>query len=141
MPTTLSHRSRRAFPLLVSLAAVLAVVGGIQAAPPQDVPTYALDSAAVYRCEVALALFLGLYLPVAAIALAIEGRTMGKVSTTGFELPSDLSSSVVHQQALIERQERMQQDLIERDARLSRQVDRLSDELKRLGSSLSRNKG
>jgi hypothetical protein len=134
MPSKLANVIRRAFPLFVCAAAVLAGAGGIQASPPEDVPTYALDSAVLYKCEVALALFLGLYLLVAAVALAIEGRTLGKISTTGFELPSDLSVSARSQQETIATQERLQQALDERDRRLTQDVDLLWEEIRRIHS-------
>ena len=123
---------RRAFPLLVGGAAVLAIIGGLQASPPRDVPTYALDSAVLYKCEVALALFFGAYLLIAAVVLAIEGRTVGKISTTGIELPSDLSASALEQQKAIESYERLRQEVNERDQRLMREVERLWDEVDRI---------
>jgi hypothetical protein len=132
MISKFTDRIRRAFPLFVCAAASLAVTGGIQASPPRDIPAYALDSAVLYKCEVALALFLGLYLLVTAIALAIEGRTLGKISTTGFELPSDLSASARSQQETIARQERLRQFLDERDQRLSRDIDLLWKEIDRI---------
>lgn len=127
-------RTRRAFAVVVCVAATMAIGLGAGASPPRNIPTYALDSLVVYKCEIALTLFLGGYLFVATITLAIEGRTVGKISTAGIELPAELSSSASHQQALIDMQERLQQDLVERDARFSRRVDRLIDELERAKS-------
>jgi len=132
MPSKLADMIRRAFPLLVCVAAVLAIAAGIQASPPEDVPTYALDSAVLYKCEVALALFLGLYLLVTAVALAIEGRTLGKISTTGFELPSDLSASFMDQQEIIESYEQVQRVIDRRDQRLMREIDHLWEEFQRI---------
>ncbi len=82
-----------------------------------------------------LALFLAAYLFVTAIALAFEGRTVGKISTTGIELPSDLSVSVVAQQELAEALERIQRDITRRDARLSRDIEYLWGKVARLHSS------
>ena len=127
----LVDRSRQAFPMLVLLAAGFSAGGGIQAVPPRDVPAYALDSAIIYKCEVALALFVALYLLLVAVALAFEGRTVGKITTTGFELPSELSSSVVGQQALIERQDQAEQALYEQDGRLSQEIERIWEKLER----------
>ena len=127
-------RTRRAFTVVVCVAAAMSIVVGAGASPPRNIPTYALDSFVVYKCEIALTLFLGGYLFVATITLAIEGRTVGKISTGGIELPAELSSSASHQQTLIDMQERLQQDLIERDERFSRRVDRLADELERAKS-------
>jgi hypothetical protein len=127
-------RIHRTFATLVCIAAILATGAGIDASPPRDVPSYALDSAIVYRCEVGLALFLGGYLFVIAIVLAFEGKTLGKISTAGIELPGELSSSIISQQALIDRQERMQESFTEREKWLSREVDRLGSELARLSS-------
>lgn len=124
----------RTFAALVCIAAIFAIGAGVEASPPRDVPSYALDSAIVYRCEVGLALFLGEYLFVIAIVLAFEGKTVGKISTTGIELPGELSSSIISQQELIDRQERMQESFVEREKWLSREVDRLGSELARLSS-------
>jgi hypothetical protein len=132
MISKLANAIRRVFPLFVCAAAALAIAGGIQASPPRNVPAYALDSAVVYKCEVALALFLGLYLLVAAVALAIEGRTLGKISTTGFELPSDLSTSAMDQQEVIESYERMQRIVDRRDQRLMREINHLWEEVQRV---------
>lgn len=134
MSSKLADMTHRAFPLFVCAAAALAVAGGVQASPPQDVPAYALDSAVIYKCEITLGLFLGLYLLVTAVALAVEGRTLGKISTTGFELPSDLSASARNQQETIARQERLRRFLDERDQRLSRDIDLLWEEIDRIRS-------
>jgi hypothetical protein len=77
-------------------------------------------------------LFLGTYLLIVAVVLAIEGRTVGKISTTGFELPSDLSASALEQQKAIESYERLRQEVNERDQRLMREVERLWDEVDRI---------
>jgi hypothetical protein len=129
--SALADRSRRAFPLLVLIAALAAGIGGIEALPPRDVPAYALDSGLVYKCEVALTLFLVLYLLVVAIALSFEGRTVGKITTAGFELPSDLSSPMATLQALVDRQDQAEQKLIERDRRVSRDIERTWEMLER----------
>lgn len=52
------NNSHRAFARLIALAAMGALLAGASASPPRNVPTYALDSVLVYKCEVALALFL-----------------------------------------------------------------------------------
>lgn len=124
-----ADHSRRAFPLVVLAVGLIAAVGGIQAVPPPDVPTYALDSGVVYRCEVTLALFVALYLLVVAVFLSVEGKTVGKVTTTGFELPSELSGSVTMLQALIERQDRAERKFIERDRSTSQDIERIWEAL------------
>lgn len=116
----------------MSVVAAAAIACGVGATPPDNAPTYALDSALVYKAEIALALFLGGYLLVAAVVLAIQGRTVGKVSTGGIELPAELSSSVFDQQAMIEWQEQIQQRLTERDERLSEQVSKLRADFDRV---------
>jgi hypothetical protein len=130
--------ARRAFPLLVGGVVVLAVAVGGFAMPPPDVPAYALDSVVVYKCEVALASFLALYLLVVAILLAIEGRTVGKISTTGLELPSEISASVKRQHALTRKDNQARVDLFERDKRLLGEIDSLWNELDRLEHSIHR---
>ncbi len=85
----------------------------------------------VYKCEIALAVFFGGYLFIASIALAIEGRTIGKISASGIELPDELSSSVANQRTLIDWQEQMQERLIERERRLCRYVELLGDRIER----------
>lgn len=131
MATPVRQRTHRAFPLLVCASAVIAVTVGALASPPRDVPTYALDSIVVYKCEVALALFLASYLLLVATLLAMQGRTIGKISTTGFDLPSDLSTSVTDQQVLIDAQKRIHFDLAKRDQRLSGEIDSLWEKLDR----------
>jgi hypothetical protein len=69
---------------------------------------------------------------VTAVALAIEGRTLGKISTTGFELPSDLSASFMGQQEVIESYERLRQAIDQRDQRLMREIDHLWEEFQRI---------
>jgi len=128
------QRQRYAFPAVVVLGAAFAVAAGAEATPPPDIPSYALDSAAIYKSEVGLALFFGVYLLVTAIALAFEGRTRGKISTTGIELPGDISASVLAQQELTEELERMQRDITRGNGRLSRDVERLWGKVERLDS-------
>jgi len=69
---------------------------------------------------------------VTAVSLAIEGRTLGKISTTGFELPSDLSASASSQQETIAKQERLRRFLDERDQRFSRDIELLWEEIDRI---------
>jgi hypothetical protein len=128
------RRKHRAFAGLVLSAAVAALLTGAQASPPRDVPTYALDSVVVYKCEVALALFLASYLFVVAILLAMQGRTVGRVSTSGFDLPADMGQgSFATQYAVVEKVERAQVEGARRDEHLHEEIESLWGEFERLG--------
>lgn len=133
-PSTRRSRRHWIFALVVLLGATLAAIAGVQTGPPRSIPPYALSSPIVYRGEVALAIFLCIYLPAAAVALAFEGRTIGKISTSGIELPSDLVGPVSSQQEMAEELERLQQDLRDRDRRLYGYLKRVWDEFDRLRS-------
>jgi len=120
------------FSALVVIDAMFAVAAAIDAAPPPSVPSYALDSAVLYRGEVGLALFFGGYLFVAAIALALEGRTVGKISTSGIELPHDLSAPVAAQQALAEALKAAEVAIESNNERFSSEIEALWREMIRL---------
>lgn len=116
-------KRRRLFSRLVLLGALLSIVAGIQAVPPVRLPVYALESTVVYKGEVVLASFISAYLLITAVALAFEGRTVGKISTSGVELPTDLSPPIVAQQELAETLERIQGNLIRDKQDFSTYID------------------
>jgi len=133
------HRRRRyLFPTLVAVDGLLAVVAGIGAAPPADVPSYALDSAIVYGAEVGLALFFAGYLATAAVVLAIEGRTLGKISTSGIELPHDLPATMAKQQEFTEALEAIQPGIAASEETLYREIEALWAEVSRLRGNIAR---
>ena len=57
---------------------VVAILVGITGSVPDPVPEWALEQEVVYRLEVTLAIFILLYVPVAAVALARQGRLFTK---------------------------------------------------------------
>lgn len=57
---------------------VVAILVGITGDVPEPVPDWALEQEVVYRLEVALAIFVLLYVPVAVVALARQGRLFTK---------------------------------------------------------------
>ena len=61
-------------------ALVMAVLIGALAEPPEDLPSYALESAAVYRLELLVGSFALLYLPLAVLFLALQGRGLAKLT-------------------------------------------------------------
>lgn len=77
---------RRLFASLVVLFAVTAAVCGLAADPPHPRPVYALESAAVYRAEIALAIFAALYLMTVTVRLAWHGQTFTRVGSV-LEVP------------------------------------------------------
>jgi hypothetical protein len=74
---------RWSFAALVVGCAVLAGLVGLLAHRPSDVPGYALDSAAVWRTEVVVAVFVGPYLLLLATYLATQGRGFTKLIGPG----------------------------------------------------------
>jgi hypothetical protein len=129
---------RFAFPLLVLLGALLAIGAALEADAPPDIPSYALDSVVVYKCEVGLVLFLLVYVFVATVSLAMEGRTLGKISTTGIELPGELSASVAAQQELAEELGRVQREVTAQGADLAEDVACLWEAVERIQSDRER---
>lgn len=77
---------RRLFPTLVLTFAAIAAIAGLTATPPRPTPVYALQSAAVYRAEVALAVFAALYLMAVIVRLAWHGQTFTRVGSV-LEVP------------------------------------------------------
>lgn len=133
MPCDGKHkRGMWAFPLVVCVSGILGILAGLQAVPPGDIPAYALDSAVVYKSEVGVVFFLAVYLVATAIALAFEGRTVGKITASGIELPSDLATPVMSQREIVDELEKVQRDIAQGDDVLSRHVDRLWGEIERL---------
>jgi hypothetical protein len=81
----------RLFALVVVGAIALALVGGLTTPTPNDgVPAYALEASIVYKIEIALAIFVALYIAVITLRLAWYGRTFTRVGASGAEIP-DLS--------------------------------------------------
>lgn len=79
-----------------------------------------------------MALFLSGYLVATATVLAMEGRTVGKISTSGIELPHDLSASVAAQQSLAEELEPIQAEIETSNECFSNEIEALWTEVRRL---------
>jgi hypothetical protein len=78
----------RPFAFALIAAIVLSLVGGLRTPIPADgAPAYALQASIVYRIEVALAVFVALYLAAVTLRLAWYGRTFTRVGASGAEIP------------------------------------------------------
>jgi hypothetical protein len=75
-----SDAARQVFGGAVALALIAAIVASVAAETPDPVPSYALDSPAVYHLEIALAMFVVAYAGIAAVWLAWQGRAFTKLT-------------------------------------------------------------
>lgn len=85
----LGKKLRWLFLALVILCAVASLVAGALAAVPGKVPDWALRSALVYRLEIALAAFMGLYVIVVSVRLAQQGRAFTRLSAGAVSLEAE----------------------------------------------------
>ena len=76
----MSPDEKRAIASLLAVIALGALIFAFTGTAPEPVPDWALRNEGVYRLEVALAIFLLLYVPVAAVALARQGRLFTKLT-------------------------------------------------------------
>jgi hypothetical protein len=74
---------RRIFALVVSGIAASSIWVAMATSVPVDVPDFALRAATVYRVEVGVAFFAGLYLAATAVVLATHDRAFTEFGATG----------------------------------------------------------
>ena len=76
-----------AFAGAVTACGVLGAAAGFLADSAPRAPDYALDSMLVYRFEIGLVVFVGLYLALVLIRLAYHGRTPTRIGASGADFP------------------------------------------------------
>jgi hypothetical protein len=76
----------RPFFLAIVLAALAASACALATVPPHPIPAYALQAAVIYRGEIAVAAFGGMYVVLACVRLAWHGRTPTRIGAT-LEMP------------------------------------------------------
>jgi hypothetical protein len=74
---------RWGFAALVAAAVLAAVAAAWQVHPPAQIPSFALQAAAVYRLEVGGAVFVGAYLASMALVLALNNRAFSEIGMSG----------------------------------------------------------
>jgi hypothetical protein len=85
--------ARWGFAVLVGLAMVTAVCVAWTVELPAEIPSFALQAAAVYRLEVGAAVFAAAYLGAMALVLALNNRAFSEIGTSGVKA-HDVSGKV-----------------------------------------------
>lgn len=95
--------ARWGFAATVGVAVLIAAFVGLTVAVPPDVPGIALRAAAVYRLEVAGAIFVGLYVVTMALVLALQNRAFTEFGTGGVRPGNltDLPSALMTQEGAL----------------------------------------
>jgi hypothetical protein len=74
---------RWGFAVLVLAAIAVGFIAALTVRPPADVPAVALQAVVIYRLEVGVAVFFGLYLATMAFALALQNRGFTEIGSSG----------------------------------------------------------
>jgi hypothetical protein len=74
---------RWGFAILVLAAIAVGLFAAVTVSPPADVPAAALQAVVIYRVEVGVAVFFGLYLATMAFALALQNRGFTEIGSAG----------------------------------------------------------
>ena len=82
---------RWGFAALVAAAIAIGFVAAVTVASPADLPSTALQAEIIYRVEVGIAVFLGLYVAALAFALALQNRGFTEIGNSGVRA-QDLAS-------------------------------------------------
>ena len=82
---------RWGFAALVAAAIAIGFVAAVTVASPADLPSTALQAEVIYRVEVGIAVFLGLYVAALAFALALQNRGFTEIGNSGLRA-QDLAS-------------------------------------------------
>jgi len=83
--------ARWGFAVLVALAITVGLAAAMTVTPPTDTPSFALRATPVYRLEVGVAVFFGLYLATLALVLAMHNRGFTELGSSGIRA-QDLAS-------------------------------------------------
>ncbi|MBS1894007.1 MAG: hypothetical protein JST59_22130 [Actinobacteria bacterium] len=70
---------------MVAVAIGAGIVAGATVTPPTEIPSVALGAVPVFRMEVGVAVFFGLYLAAMALVLALHNRAFTELGTGGFK--------------------------------------------------------
>ena len=82
---------RWGFAALVAAAIAIGFVAAVTVASPADLPSTALQAEVIYRVEVGIAVFLGLYVAALAFAIALQNRGFTEIGNSGVRA-QDLAS-------------------------------------------------
>jgi hypothetical protein len=104
--------------VLVVSDAILGLWAGATVAVPADVPSFALQAAAVYKLEVGAAVFTGAYLVSLALVLAFRNRAFAEIGMSGIKVEEIRSATWEQGEGLGDLAEvvrRLREDLQRRD--------------------------
>lgn len=93
---------RWGFAVLVLAAIAVGLFAAITVRPPTEVPAAALQAVVIYRVEVGMAVFFGLYLATIALALAVQNRGFTEIGSGGIRARGLTAAS---EEAAVERED------------------------------------